>query len=268
MTNRIPWLLAALLSTPALPCSPIEADDLTTSGLITSGELDVPTRVYLAFSPTGSDDSVQVFEDDGTNEDGSLRAAVGFVGERGLLGRLTLSPNRRYRLESPSLSEPISFMTGVGEDTVAPAAPQVELELFNEPPTFQPFIDTCGGGPFWPGSTRIEVSLTVDPDVVGVIARDPSSGAALTFGRRSLTFFESDDVDSPVEIVVVDRAGNESEPVLVELDFGEPGGCSQAGPGAVGWLSAASLVAVFSRRRRAGRDAQTGRSSEATPQDG
>jgi hypothetical protein len=266
MTNRIPWLLAALLSTPALPCS-FAPDDLTTSGLITSGELDVPTQVHVAFSPTGVWDTAQIDLADSA-DDAEPVAVVNIQGEQGLVGLVTLAPRQRYRLTATGIAEPIIFSTGVGEDTIAPAAPQVELELFNEPPTFQPVIDSCGGGPFWPGSTYIEVSLTVDPDVVGVIARDPSSGAALTFGRRSLTFFESDDVDSPVEIVVVDRAGNESEPVLVELDFGEPGGCSQAGPGAVGWLSAAWLVAVFSWRRRAGRDAQTGRSSEATPQDG
>ncbi len=93
MTNRIPWLLAALLSTPALPCS-FASDDLTTSGLITSGELEVPTQVHVAFSPTGVWDTAQIDLADSA-DDAEPVAIVNIQGEQGLVGLVTFAPRQR-----------------------------------------------------------------------------------------------------------------------------------------------------------------------------
>jgi len=249
--TRAPFFLAALLATPALPCSPA-IDDLLTAGLIVDGERDVPTRVHVAFSPIGVFDTVQITDAD--DVDAAPVATVTLTGESGLAGLVTLSPGRRYQLTSQALPEPVTFSTGAGDDTIAPEAPEVALDIIQRGPELLPYFDSCGGGGFDGGSTRIDVLVATGPDTAGVIARDPDSGAVLRHGRDTLTFVDSDGGRQLIEVVAVDRAGNESEPVAVNLDFGGPGGCSQGNVGDVG-VGVAGLALLLVRRRRHARTA-------------
>lgn len=244
MMTRNFWILATLLATPALPCS-LAIDDLQTAGVIVDGEGDVPTRVHVAFSPFGVLDTVQISDAD--DDDAPPVTTVTLAGEGGLVGLVTLAPERRYRLSSESLAAPVTFSTGVGEDTVPPEAPEVAIDVIERGPELQPYVDSCGGGGLDGGSTRIDVLVADAPDVAGVFARDPDSGAVLQLGRNVFTFVRSDGGSELIEIVAVDRAGNESEPVAVNLDFGGPGGCSQGDSGSVGvtWLA----ILLVQRRR-------------------
>jgi MYXO-CTERM domain-containing protein len=244
--TRAPFFFAALLATPALPCSPA-IDDLLSAGLIVDGETGVPTRVHVAFSPIGVFDTVQIVDAD--DVDGPPVATVTLTGESGLAGLVTLAPDRRYHLVAQGLPDTVTFSTGAGEDTIAPEAPEVALDVIHRGPEVLPFFDSCGGGGFDGGSTRIDVLVATTPDTAGVIARDPDSGAVLRHGRDTLTFVDTDGGSALIEVVAVDRAGNESEPVPVTLDFGGPGGCSQGGAGDMG-VGVAGLALLLVRRRR------------------
>ena len=166
-----------------------------------------------------------------------------------LVGLVTLAPDRRYHLVAQGLPDTVTFSTGAGEDTIAPEAPEVALDVIHRGPEVLPFFDSCGGGGFDGGSTRIDVLVATTPDTAGVIARDPDSGAVLRHGRDTLTFVDTDGGSALIEVVAVDRAGNESEPVPVTLDFGGPGGCSQGGAGDMG-VGVAGLALLLVRRRR------------------
>lgn len=245
--TRAPFFLAALLATPALPCSPA-IDDLLSAGLIVDGETGVPTRVHVAFSPIGIFDTVQILDAD--DFDGPPVATVTLSGEGGLAGLVSLAPDRRYHLVAQGLPDTVTFSTGAGEDTIAPEAPEVALDVIQRGPELLPFFDSCGGGGFDGGSTRIDVLVATGPDTAGVIARDPDSGAVLQLGRDTLTFVDRDGGSTLIDVVAIDRAGNESEPVPVSLDFGGPGGCSQCDVGDSGAVAVAGLALLLMRRRR------------------
>jgi hypothetical protein len=247
MKTAAPYVLAALLATPALPCSPA-IDDLSTAGLIEDGETDVPTRVHLAFSRFGIPGTVLVVEADaaaGTPPVASLSLAG-----TGLVGLVELEPARRYEVVAEDGLGSVSFTTGAGEDTVPPAAPDVELDVIQRGPELLPF-DSCSGGGVAGGSTRVDVLVAGDADVAGVLAKDPDTGAVVGLGKDSITFVDEDAGARLVEIVAVDRAGNESVPVPVTIDFGGPGGCSQgtAAPPAAALLALVGRLGTRRRRR-------------------
>jgi len=251
MNKRVALLAitTTLLAAPALPCS-LAIDDVATAALIQDGDRDVPTRVHVAFSAIGVIGQVVVDEADAEDDGATPVAAFPLNGESGLRGELILEPSRRYTMTDPSLVEPITFTTGAGEDTTPPDPPTVELDVIQRGPEIGLYVDSCGGGGVQGGFTVVDVLVAADADVVGVLAKDPDTGDMLKAGKDVLSFRSGDAGTQNINVVAVDRAGNESAPVPVTLDFGGPGGCSQVRDTAPAALSLIGLALLRRRRRQ------------------
>ncbi len=227
-------------------------DSLQTVLTVSAGEVDVPTNVLLAASPAGVFDVAFVRRIDDVTVDVADADAedvqtidISF----GLSGAPELEPSTRYGISGNGLVDELVFVTGAGDDLTPPAAPQVSTVVSQSGPAFG-FDNSCSS-PAQLGMTTIELVVDVGEDAVGFIAFD-SGFVGDRFGIGNI-FFSSEEAGSrDVAVVAVDRAGNQSEPTIVTLDFGGPGGCSQGGLAPVGTMLALPLL-VWRRRRRATR---------------
>jgi hypothetical protein len=130
------------------------------------------------------------------------------------------------------VSARITFTTSSDDDTTAPASPtashETEVVLAN---------NDCGEQPAgtW---ARFYITPTNDDVVAAYVLRDVD-GAVLD--ARVAPFALPDDTavipvsntseesgTKAYQIVAIDHAGNESEPTVINVDLGGPGGCSSA----------------------------------------
>ncbi len=243
-------VVAASIHVDATACSET-IDSLQTTLLMAPGEVDVPTNAFLSASGRGVFDVafVRRIDDERVDaEDADPEDVQQLDITSGLSGDPELRPNTRYGITGPSLVEEVVFVTGDGDDVTPPAPPEVTLDAYQTAPGLGIAVDSCGGGALSLGRTTVELRVDgASDDAVGFFVIDDVTGRH--FGT-DFVYLSSDEFGGrDVVVVAVDRAGNESAPTTVYIDFGGPGGCTQGG------LAPAALLALplllFRRRRRA-----------------
>ncbi|MBM4279730.1 MAG: hypothetical protein FJ137_02855 [Deltaproteobacteria bacterium] len=265
--------LGALVHAPrAEACSPAIAGVTRLSGetLPSAEAVDVPTNARIFFATTDG-------FDDGTptatlqrGDDEPVSASVERVPGGLVLGNVTLAPSTTYTavidLFGPAPGDDLSvdpgvhgelvFTTGDGLDTTPPGwTGDAELAIEHIPgsgPFEYLFPSTCGTRSAFDVHTITPPALDDDVAVIELrTVADDSSTVVVEAARPGAALVVTHDDAVPVryQLVAVDVAGNDSEPLVVEAPA--VGGCS-AMDGRDSGLTAAALagLALLRRRRR------------------
>ncbi len=173
-----------------------------------------------------------------------------------LVPEASLNPNARYVVTSEFTGDVTRFTTGTTEDHTPPAPPTFEL---GEPVPYTPASSPQSGGACWVDTGFLRYTARSEGAATFTLYEERSFVASGLPPEGSLSFeCPAKSRTYEAELVAVDLAGNESEPVRVTLEekcvketpaYGCSAAASAPGVAALA-LWGLGLLGVGARRRR------------------
>jgi hypothetical protein len=256
---------AGSASLPACALPDPDAFSARRTLLLDPGREDVPTNAFLFRSNW---DPVLAWRANVRLEAEQVGSGASLMSEGGdgFFGRMDLLPGRSYAVDlwdfddddsrEPRLT--VSFSTGDGSDEVAPESPAIVDEFVSDVMPSGPEGGECGVTvPGRDAATSIEWEFTGERGTTALLFDlAVSADDAVDFGailhrgenRGHMAFRTGEAGVREMGFVLEDLAGNASDLLVVEADFGGCGMCTQASLAPTG--VALVVLRVFRRRGR------------------